>query len=233
MSIDIQELAIALVVKGLNPTVLNADFLQQSGLIPPDWKLAQQPIYNNMLAQFVFQNGIQIVAQPNRVMFMEAMGAKAPEEMQVPGLVSQYVNKLPNAAYQAVGINPRGVVQFAHQAEGARKYMLSTLLSQGSWQEFGQAPMEAALQLTYSLEKGQLNLGINTGTLQLPESETVPVVVFSGNFNYELVGDTPQERLGNLKQVIQHWQTDLNIFQELVEGRFLQQDLVSATPGGG
>jgi hypothetical protein len=65
--LQIQELAIAIIAKNINPTVLNTDFLKYTGVIPSDWELERSPVYANGVAQIIFSNGLAIVAQPNRI----------------------------------------------------------------------------------------------------------------------------------------------------------------------
>jgi len=76
-SLQLSEIAIALVAKDLNPAVLNPDFLKYTGIIPTDWELANQPIYNNNLVQLVYKNGVGIIVQPNRLNVLEMIGGKS------------------------------------------------------------------------------------------------------------------------------------------------------------
>jgi hypothetical protein len=46
-------------------------------------------------------------------------------------------------------------------------------------------------------------------------------LLFSGSFPYKIVGETPQEKLQHLHQLIENWQTDLEIFREVVLQKFL------------
>lgn len=221
-NLELQELAIALTAKNLTPTLLNPEFLKYGDIIPADWQLARKPIYNQRLVQLVFQNGVMIVAQPNRVFFAEAMGTKKLPELQIPAIARKYIDKLPSAEYQGVGINPRGHVIFP-EADGAYKYLVTNLLSPGAWQDFGTGNVKPSVNLAYPLQRGQLNLSLNEATLKLPEDKSVPALLFSGNFNYEIVGETPQQRLQDLRQLIGNWSQSLKTYQQLVNQKFLQQ----------
>ena len=108
-SIQIQELAIAITAKNLNPNIVNLDFLKYSNIISSDWEVARPPVYTKNLTQLVFQNGIVIVAQPNRIVFAEAIDTdtKDIQELQISQLAAKYVEKLPNVEYQAIGIIPK------------------------------------------------------------------------------------------------------------------------------
>jgi hypothetical protein len=219
-TVQTQELAIAITAKDLNPNVINLDFLKYTNIISSDWELARPPVYTKNLTQLVFQNGIAIVAQPNRIVFAEAIETKDIEEVIISQLAAKYIEKLANVEYQAVGINPKGFVTFT-ESNGAANYLLNNLLASGEWRSFGKTPVKAAIQLAYTLERSQLNLTINEGLLRVSEENSVPAVLFSGNFNYNLVGSTQQERLQDLGQIIQNCKSNVETYKELINHKFL------------
>ena len=219
-TIQTQELAIAITAKNLNPNIVNLDFLKYSDIISSEWELARQPVYTKTLTQLVFQNGIAIVAQPNRIVFAETIDATHIQELQISQIAAKYIEKLPNVKYQAVGINPKGFVTFT-ESNAASNYLLKNLLAAAQWQEFGNAPPKAAIQLAYTLENSQLNLTINEGLLKVSEDKSVPAVLFSGNFDYKIAGTEPEARLKNLHQIIQNWKINLETYRELINNKFL------------
>lgn len=221
-SIQIQELAIAITAKNLNPNVVNLDFLKYSNIISSDWEVARPPVYTKNLTQLVFQNGIVIVAQPNRIVFAEAIDTdtKDIQELQISQLAAKYVEKLPNIEYQAIGINPKGFVNFA-DSNGTTNYFLNNLLASGEWREFGNSPLKAAIHLSYTLEDSQLNLIINEGLLRISEDKNIPAVLFSGNFNYNVAAIEQEKKLQNLHQIIQDWKSNLETYKELINDKFL------------
>jgi hypothetical protein len=128
---------------------------------------------------------------------------------------------LPNLAYSGLGINPRRFVTFSDRREQAHQYITETILSRGSWQDFGTAPVQAGINLVYTLEHCQLRLNINEARLQMPDTEAIPAVLFAGNFHYELTGESAEERLQHLHQALENWQSDFATYQELIDGKFL------------
>jgi hypothetical protein len=217
--LEIQELAIAIIAKNLNPTVINPDFLKYTGIIPADWELAKQPVYTNGVVQIFFTTGVGIIAQPNNVTILEAIGAKPLEEIQISKITQQLVEKLSQVEYQRIGINPRGFITFNSEVE-AYQYINGRLLAPGSWQEFEGGKVNAALQLSYPLKRGILNLSINQANVQFPD-KVAAAILFSGNFDYSLLGNTPIERLQDLQHIVQNWQDSLNTFQRLLVEKFL------------
>ncbi len=220
---EIQELAIAISAKNLNPTMLSQEFLKQTGIVPSDWELGKKPVLGQNLSQVTFQNGVSIVAQPRTITFMEALGRKKPDELNIPNLARQYVGKLANAEYQGLSITPKSLVPFPGNNEGARNFITKTLLSPGAWQEYGKAPVKAGLNLLYQLDRCQFSLSINEAKIQMPDKSAIPALLFAGNFNYNLVSKNTQEVMGKLQQGIDDWQSDLSAFQEVVNQRFLAQ----------
>ena len=215
-----QELAIAITAKNLNPSIINLDFLTYSNIISSEWELARQPIYTKNLTQLVFQNGIAIVAQPNRIVFAETIDTKDIQELQISKVAAKYIEKLPNVEYKAVGINPKGFVTFT-ESNGASNYLLNNLFASGEWREFGKTPVKAAIQLAYNLEYSQFNLTINEGLLKVSEEKSVPAVLFSGNFDYKISINEPEARLKDLHEILHNWKSNLETYKELINDKFL------------
>lgn len=219
-NLQTQELAIAITAKNLNPNILNLDFLTYSNIISPEWKLARQPIYTKNFTQLVFQSGIVIVAQPDRIVFAETIETEDIQELQISKVAGNYIEKLPNVEYKAVGINPKGFVTFT-DLNGASNYLLNHLLASGEWREFGQKPVKAAIQLAYTLESSQFNLTINEGLLKVSADKSLPAVLFSGNFDYKISSNKPETRLKDLHLILDNWKNNLETYKQLINDKFL------------
>lgn len=217
----VPELVIVIAAKNHNPLILTPDFLKYSGIVPADWELARQPICSARGSQVTFTNGISIVAEPNRIMFAEAIDGKGDRDVTIPEIARKYVQTLPHMEYQAMGLNPRGYASFATEPDAARKYISETLFSQGDWQEVGTKPMFATINLAYTLERGVFYLSVNEAALKQPDETTTPVVLFSGNFSYDLVGNNESEKLASLYQAIENWLADIDIYKDIINTKFL------------
>jgi hypothetical protein len=106
----------------------------------------------------------------------------------------------------------------------AREFITSNLLAKGTWFEVGKSPVKAAVNLVYSLERGELNLSVAEALLQLQDAEPTPAVLFSGNFQYEVAGELEGEKLQHLYKLLENWQPDLEAYREIVIKRFLGQE---------
>jgi hypothetical protein len=224
--VTIQELAIALTAKNHSPTLLNSDFLKYSGIVPADWELARPPLLGPQISQVAFTNGTNIVAQSNAITFIESLRTKPLEDTKIPGIIRKYVEALPRTDYQTLSINPRSFVTFEGGEENAaREYITSTLLSKDTWSDVGKAPVKAAVNLVYALERGELNLSVAEALLQLPQADPTPAVLFSGSFQYEVAGELEGEKLQHLYQLLENWQPDLEAYREIVNERFLGKEV--------
>lgn len=227
---EIEEVTIAIAGNNLNPMMLTYEFLTSSGIIPQDWELTKQPVTSQRGSQLSFKNGVSILGQPGVVNFIEGISSKATTEVKSPQIALEYIEKLPHAEYQKVGISPKTIVPFSQtDPDGARKFITEVLLGSGPWKQIGNAPIQAGLNLSYQLEKSVLNLSINEAKIQLGDKTSMPALLFSGSFNYNLPEELNDEaKLGELKSKIGLWQEDLSIFRNIVKEKFLQKADTSA-----
>ncbi|AVH68163.1 hypothetical protein [Nostoc sp. 'Peltigera membranacea cyanobiont' N6] len=220
-SLITQEFGIIIAAKNHNPTLLNPDFLKYSGIVPTEWELARQPISTQNVSQVAFTNGVLIVAEPTRVIFIEAIEGKTAAELVVANIAKKYVQTLPNIEYEAVGLNPRSYMSFDQQQDAARQYLAETLLSPGAWQEVGTTPVRATLNLVYTLERCPFYLTVSEAALRNPDETSTPIVLFNGSFSYEVKSEVVAERIENLHQIIDNWQVDFATYQEIISTKFM------------
>jgi hypothetical protein len=225
----VEELAISIVAKNLNPTLLTFEFLKASGIVPTNWQLAQPPLLTSHAAYIAFTNGINLSTQLGTLTISESLRDKALETVQIPAISRSYIQTLPNIDYQSIGINPSIFFTFDEENENlARHYIANHLLAPGAWQQVGNKPVRASLQLAYTLDRGQFNLKIDDVLLRRADNQPEYAVLFSGNFPYEIQGESVSERLEYINQILRNWESDLATFRELVSHKFLSQALDSA-----
>jgi hypothetical protein len=204
-----------------SPTMVREDLLKYSGIIPSDWQLSRPPIANEQLSQLAFANGCSIAAQPDRVMFLEAVGEKEPEQIVIGDVAKKYVETMKAVAYQAVGINFRSYVPYPEDGSAADRYICDQLLATGPWQDFGKEKVKASLNLLYELDRGQLTLSVNSASMQQAEQGTLPILLFSGNFNYDVKAIPEDKRIPTMAMTIENWITDYDTFRDLINTKFL------------
>jgi hypothetical protein len=215
--VNLQELAIVVAVKEIDPTLLTPEFLKYSQIVPSDWEVAGQPTRSFQGSQVIFQNGVSVMAQPQRISFAELAVDKLPSAMEIPKLAGKFVDVLANLNYVGVGVNMRGYIDFGTDKRQARDFMFQNLLAPGAWQQLGTAPVQAGINLGYTFDERRLNLTINEATLQTPDRQILEIALFGGNFDYDIANTTASEAHNQrIKQILTNWQRDLALYEEVV-----------------
>lgn len=222
----IQDLVISIVAQDLNPSLINPDVLRYSGVIPADWELARSPVYTKKTAQVTFTNGVNIIGEPNRIMFAESIADKTVDSILVADVAQNYARSLPNLGFRGVSIDARGYI--ALDTEGTlESYVTEKLLVPGAWHAEG---MQASLNLVYQYDRAPLYLTITDALLKKNTDDTetaTSIVMFSGKFNYSVNGETSDEKLSQLHQALETVEADLALYTDLISNKFLEQPSLS------
>ncbi|VEP15518.1 conserved hypothetical protein [Hyella patelloides LEGE 07179] len=197
--------------------------------------MSQQPILNPGAAQLNYTNGVSIAAQPRTITFSEALSNKKLEDILISEVALKYIEKLPLADYLGMSLSPKMLVPFPQNPEAVRKYITGRLLGSGSWKTIGKAPIQAGINLMYLLDNCQLTINISEARLQQAQKASMAAILFSGNFNYNISQDIPEEaRINQLKQALSFWQSDMVNFRDIVINKFLTApEPVDTFQGGG
>lgn len=229
--LELQELAIQITAQDFHPGLINLDVLKMSGVIPSDWELSQNPIQGQNAAQLSFANGLNLVAQPQRLMFLEQMGGGG--RLQGPAIAQAYLEKFPHADYQGLAIAPKVLLGFPEHAEAPRQFMTQKLLAPGSWQQMGNDPLRAAVTLHYTLKRCPLSINISEVQLNQPPHGIISALLFTGNFNYMLPSEMSESKAVFLSKRVSLWQTDTTQFREVVYKKFLNSGITPTTNPNG
>jgi hypothetical protein len=219
--LEIREIGIVVVAQNHNPTILNPDFLKFNEVVPKDWELAAPPICVAPVAKVTFKNGINIIAQFDKVIFAQAIQDKSVEELLIPKIARKYIETLPHVNYTSVGINPKGHIVFLEN--NVQEYLVKTFLANGPWREIGESPVKASLKLVYTLDRCKCALTIDEAILQTPEKPTTPALLFAANFHHDIGGMTKKEKLADLFQIIDNWKKDFEMFKNIVAKIMLER----------
>ena len=122
------------------------------------------------------------------------------------------------------------LLPFPTKPQQVRNYITSNLLASGPWKQIGKTPVQAGINLMYSLDHCQLNISIAEARLQQPQKPPMMAILFSGGFNYNLstVVDS-QEKLSQLNQAIDSWKNDFAQFRNIVTQKFLDASTQTET----
>jgi hypothetical protein len=218
--LEFHELAITIAANNYSPAFLNLDFLVASDLIPPEWKLAQQPIVDGNKAQLSFENGVNLMARRGAITFAQPIAQSNLEAVLLPQIAERYVHKLPAAGYQMLSINPRSLYPLGEEENAARNYISENLIAPTLAAAARDTLKSASVNLIYQLEDSTLTLNISPARLEGPKQPAIGAVFFSGNFNYSLANYSSAERLSHLSQLINGWSNAWEKYQQLLAENF-------------
>jgi len=229
----IPELSIVVAGRNHNPTVLNPDFLRYNDVVPSEWVLRDNddgPVSSPVFSQVDYDNGVRIVAQPDRIAFsVSCRDVRAEGTPDLAALVIKYVRTLPHVNYQAVGVNLDGHLQAEEGIEAARHMIVDRYLAKGPWLEFSGGASDATIALIYELKDAVFRLSISAAhyapaTVVEPDEskrKSVPVIHLSGNFQTEIEAEERDERLNTLVELLENWRGRLDTFVTLIESKIM------------
>lgn len=218
-TLEIQEIGITIAAKKLNVGILSVDFLKTSGIIAQDWELQTKPVKTPSAVQLSFKNGVNLVAQPGKIIFSETIAKKALSEIKISEVAGKYIEKLPHADYQEVSINPKSLIGLENSFSD---YITQTLIAPGPWQNIGKEKIQASINFLFQLEEAPLSLSITQAQIK-QNDKFLPALLFSGNFHYRVNNNPQTENISQMVQHINKWQTNLDTFNEIVNQKFLGQ----------
>jgi hypothetical protein len=227
----IEEISLTIAAQGLAPSMMSQDFLKFSGIIPQDWELAQQPVLNPNFAQLNFTNGVGINAQPNTINLSEYLNNKKAADITIHQVADKYLEKMPHAEYIYFSFNPKILIPFPRNPQAVRQYITESLLGSGAWKHIGKTPVQAGINLLYYLDRCQLSINISEANLQKPQTAPVAAILFSGSFNYNVrvEAEKSSDRMTQMINFLEHWQSDLEEFRTIVHQKFLDSTTADET----
>lgn len=217
--LSLQELLIVIAANNFSPAVINHEFLQHSGVLPESWELIEQPVYSPEVVQLKFNTGVVLTVQAGRVILAESLSTQSLANIQIAEFAQRLINALPNLQYQAIGFNPTG--HYQPVSGETASFFQSILMNPGPWFNLSETKPKMTLNFAYQLDRCPLNLTIAEAGLREDDESVTSVVVFSGNFNYIIGGSTAAERQAKALESLQHWQTDVQQYEQFVNQNFL------------
>ena len=211
-NVDITEFSVVLLATSNNPSILNPDFLQYNDIVDASQQIQEPPISTPAFSQVIFQDGLTVTADPDRVIFAQTRGRLATEDIVCPEIAKRYVKTVPHVTYRAVGINPKG---FRRSGDGAPDRVANALTDKGAWLSFKDTIPEIQLKAVYRYSGRTIFLDVIEARREADGRQT-PGILFQANIHRNITETNPQKRTEGLLSIIDSWKEDLSEFHVLV-----------------
>ena len=212
---ELVELSVVLVATSNNPSIINPDFLSHNGVIEKGRRLQEDPVATPVFAQVVYEDGLAVRADPERVMFVQSAASGASlTSIVCPRMAEGYVRAVSHVPYRAVGINPKLHVDL-DEAGSAR--VANALDGRGSWLSFKDSEPEVQLKTIYRFSARQIIMDILGAARRRPGGRQFRGLLFQGNVHRELEQTNSQTRIDALISVIGNWETDVRDCRALAD----------------
>jgi hypothetical protein len=202
MNFNLDNFSIVVLAQAHNPSILNPDFLKNNGIIDPLFK-PNNIICTPPVAQVSYVEGISIMAEFEKLQFIDTLKTRIPFESPVPEIAIKYIKILPYVRYTAVGLNFMGHY-LCKDNELALSFLPNKFLKDGSWNTFGDSLPKVGLKFIYSLKN--LKCTVNMDTTELIRPNELPQPIIGITANYHLDSNSMEE----ISSFISNWKTQFN-----------------------
>jgi len=220
----IREFGVTISAKSHNPTILSPAFLEMHEIVDKTWPLSEteKPICLDPYARVVYQNGVQITSEPQRISFFDPLLGKSVQETPVIDMAKKYLKAVPLVSYEAVGINPSGDISVGDDKDSARVYVIEHILTKKNWASDAEGPVRAIVNLKIPLQNMTWNLSIEDGVLTQSGEPERPVVIFRSNFHHAIQKLEGKQSWQTASEIIDAWHDDLKMFSDLLSRYFVE-----------
>ena len=208
--------SVVLVADSNNPTIINPDFLLSNGILINDVQVQEPPITTPVFSQVIYQGGISVKAEPTRVIFEQTYTGNSLEPTNIvsPEMAKRYVEKVPHVPYSAIGINPAGV---RYSTDESKEELSRSLRDSGTWMTFKDMMPEIQFKAIYDYEKRKISLDIAEAKKLEKDGTEAFGLIFRANIHRDIKQAKQQERIFELKSIINSWEDDLKEFYALID----------------
>ncbi len=218
---DIQNIAFILGVEKLEQSHLNLSFLQAQKIIENEWTVKPSSRKSSQVIQLDFNTGVTLIGLPNSLIFREKITDNNINQLKTPPIIERYINYFPQRIYRTFTVNFQRIFNLPNQQEFLHNYIKTHLLDNSLFEKNPPPLCQVDIQGKYQLKRCQMTFKTKVGNLEHSASQKIPFLLFFAGFHYSVYNFYSQERLEKIRQCLEYLNQDYQVFQELVEHRFL------------
>lgn len=206
--IELTHFSVVVLAQTHNPTILNPDFLRNTGIVPGEYKI-KNFICTPPIAQVIYEEGISVIAEFEKIQFVDELLERLPHESPIPQIAVNYIGTLPYVKYTAAGINFAGHRRFSDH-EAVRAFIRKRFVKEGPWTNSQNEAIDIGLNFVYSSGTVKRTININPGEYKKTEEDSGPIVVL--RYNHHLA--VPPNDTDAIAAFVLDWK---NAFKQYVE----------------
>ena len=214
MEIILTNFSIVVLAQAHNPSILNPDFLKNNKIVDANFT-PKDVICTPPVAQVSFHEGISIIADFERLQFIDHVSERIPHNSQISEIATRYISALPHVRYTAIGINFIGHY-LCKSTNNASSYISDKFIKEGFWLSAGDELTNVGLKFVYLFGKIKCTISMESAEVIKPETGKVPAILINANYNLDVKDSNIQE----IKAFISDWKIQNERFNGFLEKIF-------------
>lgn len=215
------EASVVLTAKTHNPSILNKDWLEKTGITNETvGDLEAPPITTPAFSQLRFNSGIVLTLEEERFICQQVQtGLREENVTDVLEISRRFVTTLQHTPYTACGNNFR----YIHEIENAQEFIVRHFMNPEAFSKIPEAPQTGGtIKTVHSYDDALLALTISPGTIRYQDAQSGEIVSRSGfmiDANFHRESNTQ----GEIDLLLQHMSKlgdDKKILEKLLDSIF-------------
>ena len=209
MDFILDNFSIVVVAQAHNPSILNPDFLKVQGIVDPSFT-PSNVICTPPVAQVSYKEGITIMAEFQKLQFIDAAAERIPFASPIHDIAIKYINTLPHVKYTAVGLNFAGHY-LCKDKESALALLPSKFLKDGEWYSFGDTAPYVGIKFGYLIGNVRCTINFDTADNPIhPSKPPSPIIAITSNYHID------STNIEEMNSFISNWKTQYDHFLKVV-----------------
>ena len=217
------ELSVYLFNPETSPTLINPDFLRFNEIVESSWRVVRPVMVEPDYCRIRYDNGLSITTYDDHIVITQqavaveqqdsivTVKALTAEDVLCIGMATRYLHSVnPDSPYGTLSIDPKGLMEVP---EVNLPFLSSPLREFAMQVPFGEETPVVEARARYTLQDKRVVMYISEAP---PQDSGNPLrLQFSGEFIRSLDGETGQEQVPGITNLLDSWEQDIRDFDDL------------------
>ena len=212
-----------------SPTLINPDFLRFNEIVEPSWRVVRPVIIEPDYCRIRYDNGLSITTFDDHIVITQQVVAVEQQESTLTvapltasnvlcvGIATRYLHSVnPDSPYGILSIDPEGWMEVPEVDLPSLSSPLREFATQIPFR--GETPVVQA-RARYTLQDKRIVMYVSEPPPQ--DSDDTFRLRFSGEFIRDINGETVQEQVPTITNLLDNWEQDIRDFDDLAQQFYL------------